>query len=227
VAVGGAELVGDALLLSIGRRPNVNGLDLDKAGVVYDDGGIHVDGNARTNQRHIYAAGDCTGGHQFTHYAGWQGFLAARNALLPGASVCVADQVPWTTFTDPEVAHVGLSEDEARAQFGDDVATCEWSMAHVDRARTEGDTDGFLKLVHTKGGTLLGTTIVAARAGEMIHEFILAMDKGIKVGELANAIHVYPTYSTASMQAAAVIRMEQLLSGTSGKVIRRLARLVG
>jgi pyruvate/2-oxoglutarate dehydrogenase complex dihydrolipoamide dehydrogenase (E3) component len=227
VAAGGAELKGDVLLLSVGRRPNVDGLDLDKAGVVYGNSGIQVDGNARTSQRHIYAAGDCTGGHQFTHYAGWQGFLAARNALLPGASVCVAEQVPWTTFTDPEVAHVGLGEDEARARFGDDVKTCEWPMAQVDRARTEGDTGGFMKLVHTKGGTLLGATIVAARAGEMIHEFILAMDKGIKVGDLANTIHVYPTYSTAGMQAAAQIRVEQLLSGTSGKVIRRLARLMG
>jgi pyruvate/2-oxoglutarate dehydrogenase complex dihydrolipoamide dehydrogenase (E3) component len=226
LVAGSKELVGDALLVAAGRRPNVDGLDLDKAGVAYSDKGIQVNRNGRTSQRHIYAAGDCTGGLQFTHYAGWQGFLAARNALLPGASVCVTDQVPWTTFTDPEVAHVGKSEDDARAQFGDDVMTCEWPMNQVDRARTDVDTVGFLKLVHLANGTLLGATVVAERAGEMIHEFILAMDQGIKLGDLAYSIHVYPTYSTAINQAAATIKVEQFLSSTTGRVALRLARLM-
>jgi pyruvate/2-oxoglutarate dehydrogenase complex dihydrolipoamide dehydrogenase (E3) component len=152
--------------------------------------------------------------------------MAVRNALLPGATQCVTERVPWTTFTDPEVAHVGLSEDQARARFGDDVMTCDWPMDRVDRAQTEGDTVGFLKVVHLKNGTVLGATAVAERAGEMIHEWIVAIESGLKVGELANAIHVYPTYSTVSMQAAAGIRVEQLLGGTSGRVIRGLARLM-
>jgi pyruvate/2-oxoglutarate dehydrogenase complex dihydrolipoamide dehydrogenase (E3) component len=221
----GDEPVGDALLVAAGRRPNVDGLDLDKASVAYSAKGIQVDDHLRTSQRHIYAAGDCIGRHQFTHYAGWQAVIAVRNALLPGASKGVTDLVPWTTFTDPEVAHVGLTEDQAREKF-DDVMTCEWPMEKVDRARTEGDTAGFIKLVHKKDGTLLGATIVAGRAGEMIHEWIVALDRGLKVGDLANAIHVYPTYSTANWQAATAIRLEQLLSGTSGRVIRGLARLV-
>jgi pyruvate/2-oxoglutarate dehydrogenase complex dihydrolipoamide dehydrogenase (E3) component len=223
---GGEEVVGDTLLMATGRRPNLEGLDLERAGVTYGPDGIQVDDQLRTSQRHIYAAGDCTGGYQFTHYAGWQAFMAARNALLPGTSRGISDRVPWTTFTDPEVAHVGLTEAQARDRFGDDVMTCEWPMERVDRARTEGDTTGFLKLVHQKDGTLLGTTIVAARAGEMLHEWILALDQGLKVGDVAQAIHVYPTYATASMQAAAAIRVGQLLSGTSGRVVRGLARLV-
>lgn len=222
---GGEELVGDALLVVAGRRPNVDGLDLDKAGVAHSAGGIEVDDRLRTNQRHIYAAGDCIGGYQFTHYAGWQAFMAVRNALLPGASTGITERVPWTTFTDPEVAHVGLTEEQAREKFGDAVLTCEWPMDRVDRARTEGDTAGFIKLIHKKDGTLLGATAVAGRAGEMIHEFIVALEHDLKVGDLANVIHVYPTYSTASMQAAAAIRVEQLLSGTSGKVVRSLARI--
>ncbi|MGD9099525.1 MAG: FAD-dependent oxidoreductase [Anaerolineae bacterium] len=222
----GDELLGDALLITAGRRPNVEGLDLEKAGVVYNAQGIQVDDNLRTSQRHIYAAGDCTGGPQFTHYAGWQAFMAVRNALLPGASKGLSEQVPWTTFTDPEVAHVGLDEDQARARFGDEVMTCEWPMAQVDRARAEGDTKGLIKLVHKKNGTLLGATIVAGRAGEMIHEWIVALERGLKVGDLSNAIHVYPTYSIASMQAAAAIRVEKMLSGASGRVIRDLARLM-
>ncbi len=226
LVAGNAQVVGDALLLAAGRRPNVDDLDLDKAGVAYSAKGIQVDDHLHASRRHIYAAGDCTGSHQFTHYAGWQAFLAVRNALLPGASKGVTDLVPWTTFTDPEVAHVGLTEGQARARFGDKVMICEWPMERVDRARAEGDTAGFVKLVHKQDGTLLGTTIVAGRGGEMIHEWIVALDRGLKVGDLANAIHVYPTYSTASMQAAAAVRVEQLLSGTSGRVVRGLARLM-
>jgi len=222
----GKELVGDALLLALGRRPSVNGLDLEKAGVAYSAGGIEVDNNLRTSQRHIYAAGDCIGSYQFTHYAGWQAVMAVRNALLPRASKGVTDRVPWTTFTDPEVAHVGLTEEEARKTFGDTMMTCEWPMERVDRARAEGQKAGFVKLVHKKDGTLLGVTIVAAVAGEMIHEWIVALERGLKVGDLANIIHVYPTYSTASMQAAADIRVAELLSGTSGRIVRGLFRLM-
>ena len=152
--------------------------------------------------------------------------MAVRNALLPGASRGVTDRVPWTTFTDPEVAHVGMTEAQALERFGDAVMICDGPMDQVDRARAEGDTTGFLKLIHKKDGTLLGVTIVAARAGEMVHEWTVALDHGLKMGDLATSIHVYPTYSTASMQAAAHIRVEQLLSGTSGRVIRGLARLV-
>jgi len=226
VVGGDHEAVGDALLVVAGRRPNVQGMDLEKAGVAYSEKGIEADDNLRTNQRHIYAAGDCLGGYQFTHYAGWQAFMATRNALLPGASKGVTDKVPWTTFTSPEVAHVGLTEPQAREKLDDEVMTCEWSMEKVDRARTDGDTEGFIKLVHKKDGTLLGATIVAGQAGEMIHEWIVALDRGLKVGDLASAIHVYPTYSTASMQAAAAIRVRQLLGGTTGKVVRSLARLM-
>ena len=226
VVASGDELLGDALMFAVGRRPNLDGLGLEEAGVSYSEHGIQVDDHLRTGQRHIYAAGDCLGGYQFTHYAGWQAFTAVRNALLPGATRGIKEHVPWTTFTDPEVAHVGLGEAQAREKFGDDVMTCEWPMEHVDRARAEGDTSGFLKITHKKDGKVLGATIVAGRAGEMIHEWTVALDRGLKVGDLANSIYVYPTYSIANMQAAAHIRVAQLLGGTSGRVVRGLARLM-
>ena len=134
--------------------------------------------------------------------------------------------MPWTTFTDPEVAHTGLTEAQARGRHGESVMVCNWPLDKVDRALAEGDTSGFVKLVHKNDGTLLGATIVAARAGEMTQELSLAIDRGLKIGDLANSIHVYPTYSVASMQAAAHIRVAQLLSGTSGRVVRGLARLM-
>ncbi|MBT4513144.1 MAG: FAD-dependent oxidoreductase, partial [Chloroflexi bacterium] len=147
---GGDEIVCDNLLVAIGRRPNVDGLDFEKSGVKYSPKGIEVDDHLRTSQSHIYAAGDCIGGYQFTHYAGWQAFMAVRNALLPGAVSGISEYVPWTTFTDPEVAHIGMSEAEAKEEHGDNVMTCNWPMDKVDRARTEGNTTGFIKLVHKK-----------------------------------------------------------------------------
>ena len=151
--------------------------------------------------------------------------MAVRNAFLPGGATSVLEHVPWATFTDPEVAHAGLSEAQARTRFGESVMVCLWPLDRVDRALAEGDSTGFVKLLHRADGTILGATIAAARAGEMIQEWSLAMDRGLKMGDVANSIHIYPTYATANMQAAAHIRVEQLLAGTSGRVVRGLARL--
>lgn len=226
LSAGDKVFTGDALLVVVGRRPNVDNLDLERAGVEYNTAGIKVDGQLRTSQKHIYAAGDCSGGYQFTHYASWQATIAVRNALLPGSASGIREQVPWTTFTDPEVAHCGLNEVQAREKFGDSVMTCQWPMEKVDRARTEADTSGFLKLVHKKDGTLLGATVVCGRAGEVIHEWITALECGLKVDEMTEMIHVYPTYSIAGQQAVADIRMTRLLGGMSGRLIRGAVRLM-
>ena len=223
--LGGDQVVGEGLLLSVGRTPNVSGLDLDNAGVEYDSKGIHVGRRLRTTQRRIYAAGDCAGGYQFTHYAAWQGFMTVRNAFMLSPTRAVLDRVPWATFTDPEIAHVGLTEAQARERFGDGTMVCHWPMSNVDRAIAEGDTSGFIKLVHRRDGTVLGATIVAGRAGEMIHEWSLAIDQKLKVAQLAESIHVYPTYSTSTLQVAAKLRVDQVLSGNTGKLVKGLARL--
>ncbi|HVH87861.1 MAG TPA: FAD-dependent oxidoreductase [Terriglobales bacterium] len=220
------EITGDLLLIAVGRKPNIDGLDLEKAGVKYSPVGIFVDDRLRTNVHHIYAAGDVTGSYQFTHYAGWQAFLAVRNALLPGSSSGVSDLVPWVTFTDPEIAHVGLTEAQARAKHGDGIRVHRWDLGKVDRAVCENDSAGFFKIVSRRDGKILGATIVAARAGEAIVELIVAMKHGIKIDDLAGTIHPYPTYSTAIQQIAAEMTVEHLLSGTSGKVVRRLSRAV-
>ena len=225
LTAGGQEVAGDSLLLAVGRRPNVNDMDLERAGVSYNSGGIAVNAHLRTSQRHIYAAGDCTGGFQFTHYAGWQGFMAARNALLPGNARAVLDLAPWATFTDPEIAHAGLTEAQARQRYGNRIEVATWPMDKVDRAITEGDEIGAIKVVCRPNGKLLGATMVNARAGEMIHQWILAIDQGLKLGDLADSLHIYPTYSMAGMQLASQERLSQLLAGTSGKIIRALSRL--
>jgi pyruvate/2-oxoglutarate dehydrogenase complex dihydrolipoamide dehydrogenase (E3) component len=219
------EACGDMLLIASGRKPAVDGLDLEKAGVKYSDKGIPVDDRLRTNIKNIYAAGDVTGTYQFTHFAGWQAFQAARNALLPGASSGFTDLVPWTTFTDPEIAHAGATEAQARERFGKDAQVRRWEMRRTDRAVCENDTDGFIKVIAKKDGTVLGATIVAGRAGDAITEFILAMRQHVKLPDLAGAIHVYPTYSTAVQQLAAETAIENLLSGASGRIIRGLSKI--
>jgi pyruvate/2-oxoglutarate dehydrogenase complex dihydrolipoamide dehydrogenase (E3) component len=170
----------------------------------------------RTNVKNIYAAGDVAGGYQFTHFAGWQSFQAVRNALLPGSSSGFTELVPQVTFTDPEVAHVGATE-------GDDRKVWRWDMARTDRAICENDSDGFIKLVTSKNGVILGATIVGARAGETITELIIAIAKKMKAADLAGAIHPYPTYSTAVQQLAADMTIRGLLAGTSGRLIRWLS----
>jgi pyruvate/2-oxoglutarate dehydrogenase complex dihydrolipoamide dehydrogenase (E3) component len=226
VTVDGESVEGDALLVATGRQPNVEQLGLDKAGVETTEKGVPVDERLRTNQKHIYACGDVIGSHQFTHYAGWQAYLAVRNALLPGSSSGVRDQVPWTIFTDPEVARCGMTEQEARERHGDDVRVATWPLERLDRAQTEEDRQGFIKVVHKRGGEILGAHIMAARAGEMISEYVLAMEKDLNFGDLSGAVHVYPTYSTGNQQIAAVYRVNGLLESRSGKLVTGLAKWI-
>lgn len=222
----GYEARGALLLVAAGRRPTVQGLNLEAAGVNYSDKGIAVDEQLRTSAKNIFAAGDCVGGHQFTHFAAWQAFQACRNALLPGGSDGFTDVVPRVTFTDPEVAQVGMTEAQAREKFSDGVKVNRWEMSRTDRAVCENDTDGFIKVMTKRDGTLLGATIVAARAGEAITEFAVALKNNLKVIDLASAIHAYPTYSTAAQQLAAGVAIDSVLSSASGKIIRGLGKLM-
>ncbi len=224
ITSGMQEWAGDCLLVATGRTPNVDGIGLENAGVAYSRLGLSVDRFLRTSQRHIYGAGDCTGGPQYTHYAGWQGFMAARNALLPGRSPGVREGIPWGVFTDPEVAHAGLTEAEARLRYGDKVQSIKWPLEKTDRAVIDGSDEGFIKAITLARGRLLGVSIVAPRAGEMIHEWVVAIERRMKLGNLASAIHIYPTYSMSAMQMAAEDSLSRLLSGHSGKVIRALWR---
>ena len=160
------RLTADMLLVATGRRPEVDGLRLARAGVDHDARGIRVDRNLKTSQNHVYAAGDVTGSFQFTHYAGWQGYVAARNALFPGSIRGVATAVPWAVFTQPEVAQVGLTEEQAR-ELGPKTAVHRLPLERVDRALTTGDTEGFIKMVATPSGKILGATIVAPAAAEL------------------------------------------------------------
>jgi pyruvate/2-oxoglutarate dehydrogenase complex dihydrolipoamide dehydrogenase (E3) component len=220
------EVAGDMLLVAVGRTPNADTLDLHKAGVAFTDKGITVDEQLRTNVKHIFAAGDVIGGPQFTHVAAFQAFTATRNALFPGASTGQITNVPWTTFTDPEVARAGMSEEQAQEKFGaEGIDVRRWNMDRVDRAVTESDTSGFIKVVHKKDGTVVGATIVAERAGEIIHEWALAIERKWKVGDIAGTMHVYPTYAIANQQLASSYAIDAFMESTVAKLFNRLSRI--
>lgn len=216
------EIAGDALLIAVGRRPNIKNLGLENAKVDYSERGILVDQKLRTSQKHIFAAGDCVADNlQFTHYAGFQGWIATRNALLPGSSTgqLNAASIPWTTFTSPEIAHVGIMENEARKRDSK-VKSYICSFDMVDRARTDRSTDGFLKIILKNDGTIIGATIVSARAGESLQEWVAAIKHEMNISDIASHIHVYPTYTSLAMDMAANISVESFLSSKKGKIVR-------
>ncbi|HJW44995.1 MAG TPA: FAD-dependent oxidoreductase [Lysobacter sp.] len=204
-AGGEVEVAFDRLLVALGRRANVAGFGLETLGVrVHERGTIEADGLMRTNFPNIYACGDATGPYQFTHVGAHQAWYAAVNALLAPFWRFKADYrvIPWATFTDPEVARVGLSEDEAQKQ-GVGYEVTRYGLDDLDRAIADGVDHGFVKVLTVPGkDRILGATIVGAHAGELIAEFVLAMKHGIGLNKLLGTIHIYPTLSEANKYAA-------------------------
>jgi pyruvate/2-oxoglutarate dehydrogenase complex dihydrolipoamide dehydrogenase (E3) component len=187
------ELEVDAILVAAGRRPRVRDLGLEAAGVAFGERGIGVTPGGRTNVRSVWAVGDVTDTFRFTHWGGHQARLAVRNALFPGSSGDDRRALPWATFTEPEVARVGLSEVEARARgIACDVYRVPFD--EVDRAVCDGTAEGFAKVLTRRGsGRILGAAIVHPHAGELIGEPTVAIKRGLTLGQLGGVIHVYPT----------------------------------
>ena len=198
LVTGSEEIVADEILIGAGRAPNVEGLGLDAAGVQYDSKeGIKVDDSLRTANPHIYAIGDVVSPYKFTHVADEQARIAIRNALFFGRAKASALIIPWCTYTDPEIAHVGMYAHDAEKK-GIKVKTFVQPLAEADRAVLDGETDGFVK-VHVQEGSdkILGATIVASHAGDLISEITTAMKTGLGLGAIASVIHPYPTQAAA------------------------------
>ncbi len=192
------ELVGDALLIGIGRAPNVNDMGLEEVGVEFHERkGITVNDNLRTTNPRIFAAGDVCSRFQFTHAADFMARIVIQNTLFKGRGKASALTIPWATYTSPELAHVGLSVAQANQQ-GIEIDTYTQPMSGIDRAILEGETDGFVR-VHVKKGTdkIVGATIVATNAGDMIGEMTLAMKNGLGLKQIGSTIHPYPTQGEA------------------------------
>jgi pyruvate/2-oxoglutarate dehydrogenase complex dihydrolipoamide dehydrogenase (E3) component len=190
-ADGKTTLRGDEILLAIGRAPNVDGLDLEKAGVAYDRHGVTVDAHLRTTNPRIYASGDVCSRYKFTHAADAMSRIVIRNALFFGRNKADALTIPWSTYTDPEVAHVGISRTDADAR--DDVITFVEEFHHNDRSLLEGETRGYVRVHALKNGTILGATVVGHHAGEIIAPLSLAITNGLGLGAINDTIFPYPT----------------------------------
>ncbi|MBC8017503.1 MAG: mercuric reductase [Verrucomicrobia bacterium] len=202
------EVIVDAILVGVGRAPNLDGLGLETAGITYDKTGVQVSDTLQTSNPHVYAAGDICFPYKFTHTADALARILIANALFMGRQSTAALTIPWCTYTDPEIAHVGMYERDAQLK-GIEVTTLTVPLAEVDRAVLDGETMGFAR-VHLKKGSdrILGATIVARHAGEMINEFSLAITSGLGLGAIAQTIHPYPT------QAEVVKKLADLYNRT-------------
>ncbi|MHC5212029.1 MAG: mercuric reductase [Planctomycetota bacterium] len=217
------ELTVDEILVGVGRTPNVDGLELDRVGVAHDERGVTVDDRLRTTNPRIFAAGDVCSPYKFTHAADAMARIVLQNALFFGRKRASALVIPWCTYTDPEIAHVGLYESQAR-EAGHDVETLTVELADVDRALLDGETEGFARVHHAKGsGRILGATIVASHAGEMIGELALAMTTGADLGALARTIHPYPTQVEALKRLGDAFMRSKLTPRVQGWFERFLA----
>lgn len=198
---GNEEVVGSHILVATGRAANVDGLDLDKAGIDYERSGIKVSNALRTSNKRVYAIGDVAGGLQFTHVAGYHAGLVIQSILFRWPGKENRDIIPWATYTDPELAHVGLSEEAARKQ-SNDITILRWPYAENDRAQAERKTEGLVKVITNKKGKILGASIAGQGAGEMINIFSLAISQKMKVQHLRGYIAPYPTMTEISKRAA-------------------------
>ena len=219
----GPEVIdGTHLLVAAGRTANVEALDLGKAGIDFDRKGIKVSDKLRTANRRVYAIGDVTGGLQFTHVANYHAGLVIRALLFRLPARDDRSIVPWVTYTDPELAHVGMNEaDAAQARKGR-IRVLRWPYAENDRAQAERETTGFIKLVTDERGRLLGVTIVGANAGEMINMWALAIAQKLTVRDIAGYVSPYPTMSEIGKRASIAY-----FSGAARKAsVRRVARFL-
>jgi pyruvate/2-oxoglutarate dehydrogenase complex dihydrolipoamide dehydrogenase (E3) component len=222
-ATGEETIAGSHLLIATGRRANVDGLDLAAAGIAINRQGIVVDKGLRTTNRRVYAIGDVAGGAQFTHAANYHAGLVIRNALFRLPVRVDDDAIPRVTFTDPELAHVGLTEAQARDRAGG-VRVLRWPYHDNDRAQAEHEAGGHIKVVTEKRGRILGATIVGASAGELITAWTLAISQGLNIRTVAGIVVPYPTLAETGKRAAITYFTPSLTSPWVRRIIGLLRR---
>lgn len=191
----------ERVLVAVGREANVQGLKLENTGVRYSNKGIEVDATLKTSARNIYACGDAVGPYRFSHMAEYQAIIAVGNALFPFKRKVDYRAVPWCTFTEPELARIGLTEEEAKIEY-ENIKVYRSAYSGNDRAVTDNEENGFAKVITDKSGYILGAHIVGASAGEIIHEYVLAKSSKLKISSISSAIHIYPTLAQVVKRSA-------------------------
>lgn len=209
-----------SLLLALGRSPNVQGMNLEQAGIKVTRG-ITVNNHLQTSAKGVYACGDVAGPYLLSHMANYQAKIATMNALLPINRKVNYDHVAWCTFTDPEFARAGLTENEAREKFGDNIRVYHYDFEKLDRAMTKDADMGKIKIIVSTRGKVLGAHIIADRAGELISEVQVMKTLGLNLGKLQSVIHPYPTYSDALRQIAQRVFLDNILHHPIVKMFRK------
>jgi len=222
---GERRIAGSHLLVAVGRKASLDGLNLEAAGVAVDRAGVKTDRSLRTSNRRVFAIGDAAGRGQFTHLAGAHAGLFVRKALFAAPINADALVVPRVTYSSPELAAVGLTEAQARAAHGDDVRVLVQPFADNDRAQAEGDIRGFAKLVATKRGKILGVTLVGAHAGDHLPLWVLTMTTGLKLSQLTGMIAPYPTRGEINKRLAGQWYTGALFSPGTRRLVSILKRL--
>lgn len=217
---------GDAILVAAGRSPNLDGLGLEAAGITYTRGGIPTNDRMKTSVPHIYACGDINGVMPFTHVAGYEGGVALTNAVLRLPRKADYAKIGWCTYTDPEVASIGLNEKRA-LQEGTNYHVLEERFGDNDRAQAEGEPAGKIKMLVSPKGTLLGCQIIGAHAGELIHEWVLSVSAGVKLSSVAGAVHIYPTLSEISKRVSGDLFASKIFSEKTRAMLRLMFNLKG
>ena len=195
------ELVGTHLLIAAGRKPNIDGLNLEAAGIKYERNGIKVSKGLKTSNSKVYAIGDVAGGLQFTHVANYHAGIVIRSALFRMPVTASSNAIPWVTYTEPELANVGLTEEQAKQKYSD-IGVLRWPYAENDRAQAERVTEGFIKVITAKNGRILGASIVGEHAGELIQMWTLAIGKKMKISDMTGFISPYPTLTEINKRVA-------------------------
>ena len=219
-----SRITGSHLLVAAGRRPHLDGLDLEAAGIEYDRSGIKVDARMRTTNKKVFAIGDVAGGLQFTHVASYHAGIVIKNALFRIPAKQDMSAIPKVTYTSPELAQVGLTEAAARDIHGDRIRVTSWPFAENDRAIAERATEGLVKIVIGPKGRVLGAGIVGAHAGELIQVWTLVVQKRMKIGAVANMVAPYPTLGEASKRAAGQYFTPSLFGGRTRNIVRFLTK---
>ena len=218
------RIKGSDLLVAVGRVPNLDGLELEKAGIEYDRHGIKTDKRLRTSNSKVFAIGDVVGGFHLTHVAAYHAGVVLRNALFRLPTKVNYSALPRVTYTDPEIAHVGMTEAQARKKFGD-IRVLRHPFAENDRAQAQSDIDGLAKIITNSKGNVVGASIVGPQAGELIQSWILLIKKKMKIGTVAGLIIPYPTLGEVNKRAAGSFYTSKLFSEKTKQFVRLLLKL--
>lgn len=220
------KIKGSHVLIATGRRPNTQGLNLEAAGVSYGPEGIHVNAHLKTTNKKIFAIGDVLGGPLFTHAAGYQAGVVIKQACFKMRWAKANYQaLPSVTYTDPEIAQVGLTEAQARDKFSRGVRVVSWSMENNDRAVAEANTQGEIKVITDPKGKILGASLIGPMAGELLSPWTLAISQGLKISAMAQVIAPYPTFSEVSKRVAGAWYTPSLFSEKTKRFVRWLSKL--